>query len=189
MTQYAYPDALSALHGLFAILCALDHRDRTGEGQCINLSQFESTVAAIGDVVLERLANDAEPPKLGNRSRQFAPQGCYPCLGEDRWIAISVDADERWQSLCRVADHPEWSRDLRFTTGASRLENADDLEIVENPISLWLPSQMGLFAETRTVIGSRGCGSQRLCVRHLPGHPALTHRSPSKRPLVLHGTQ
>jgi benzylsuccinate CoA-transferase BbsF subunit len=57
MTQYAYPDTLSALHGLFAVMCALDHRSRTGAGQYISLSQTEATVAVIGDVVMDYLAS------------------------------------------------------------------------------------------------------------------------------------
>ncbi|MFT5443491.1 MAG: crotonobetainyl-CoA:carnitine CoA-transferase CaiB-like acyl-CoA transferase, partial [Myxococcota bacterium] len=47
-TQYAYPDALSALHGLVAVMAALEHRDKTGQGQHISLAQFETTVATIG---------------------------------------------------------------------------------------------------------------------------------------------
>ena len=74
VTQYAYPDALSALHGLFGVLCALDHRTRTGHGQYINLSQFEATVASIGHVLMEQLANGREPQRLGNRSRHAAPR-------------------------------------------------------------------------------------------------------------------
>jgi benzylsuccinate CoA-transferase BbsF subunit len=76
MTQYAYPDTVSALHGLFAVMCALDHRLRTGEGQYVNLSQLESTVAALGEVMMESLANGREPPPRGNGSRHAAPHGC-----------------------------------------------------------------------------------------------------------------
>ncbi len=128
MTQYAYPDGLSALHGLFAVLCALDHRGRTGVGQYINLSQLEVTVASLGHVLLERLANGVEPPKRGNRSTWAAPHGCYPCRGEDRFCAISVSTDEAWSSLCRVVDRPEWAADPRFATPESRLEHADELD-------------------------------------------------------------
>ncbi len=128
LTQYAYPDALSALHGLFAILCALEHRDRTGEGQYINLSQLETTVSCLGPLVLEVLANGREPARVGNRSPNAAPQGCYPCRGEDRWCAISAADDAAWEALCGVLDRPGWRRDPRFATAAARREHADALD-------------------------------------------------------------
>jgi crotonobetainyl-CoA:carnitine CoA-transferase CaiB-like acyl-CoA transferase len=128
MTQFAYPDALSALHGLFAVLCALDHRRRTREGQYINLSQLEASVAVIGDEVMQYLVNGCAPEKLGNRSRYGAPHGCYRCLGEDRWCAIAVFTDDEWSRLCRAADHSEWSEDPRFARVEARLANADALD-------------------------------------------------------------
>lgn len=128
MTQYAYPDTLSALHGLFAVMCALDHRSRTGEGQYISLSQTEATIAVIGDVMMEYLANGEEPRSLGNRSLRAAPHGCYRCRGEDRWCAISVFSEAEWKSFCELLGHPEWLTDPRFSTLSSRLEHADALD-------------------------------------------------------------
>ncbi|MCP3987281.1 MAG: hypothetical protein GY723_23075 [bacterium] len=56
LTQYAYPDAISALHGMVAVLAALDHRSREGGGQSIDLSQREATVAGIGHAMMEHFA-------------------------------------------------------------------------------------------------------------------------------------
>jgi crotonobetainyl-CoA:carnitine CoA-transferase CaiB-like acyl-CoA transferase len=132
MTQYAYPDTLSALHGLFAVMCALDHRSRTAEGQYISLSQTEATIAVIGDLMMEYLANGEEPQSLGNRSLRAAPHGCYRCRGEDRWCAIAVFDETEWKSFCAVLGHPEWLTDPRFSTLSSRLAHADALdELIE----------------------------------------------------------
>jgi crotonobetainyl-CoA:carnitine CoA-transferase CaiB-like acyl-CoA transferase len=128
MTQYAYPDAVSALHGLFAVMCALEYRARTGTGQHIDLSQLESTVAVLGDVLSECLRSGREPRKLGNRSLRAAPQGCYRCAGEDRWCAIAVLEDSEWQGLCRVLGKPEWVSDPRFVTLSARLESSTELD-------------------------------------------------------------
>jgi crotonobetainyl-CoA:carnitine CoA-transferase CaiB-like acyl-CoA transferase len=128
ITQYAYPDTISALHGLVAVMCALEHRARTGEGQYVNLSQFEATLAGIGHLMLEPLANGREPPKLANRSRHQAPHGCYRCLGDDRWCAIAVSGEAEWERFCEVLGRPGWARDPRFATLAARLENADALD-------------------------------------------------------------
>ncbi len=128
ITQYAHPDAISALHGLVAMLGALDHRRRGGGGQHISLSQYEATVAGIGHVMMEALAHGREPARLGNRSPHAAPHGCYPCRGEDRWCAISVSTDSEWESLCGVLDKPEWLGDTRFASLAARLEHAEALD-------------------------------------------------------------
>ncbi len=128
MTQFAYPDTLSALHGLFAVMCALDHRSRTGEGQYISLSQTEATIAVIGDVMMDYLANGRERKSPGNRSLSAAPHGCYRCSGEDRWCAIAVFTDTEWESFCDVLGHPEWRTDLRFSTLSARLENVEALD-------------------------------------------------------------
>ncbi len=128
ITQYAYPDAISALHGLFAVMCALDHRGRTGRGQYINLSQYEATAAVIGDVMMEYLANGREPQRLGNRSRHAAPHGCYPCKGEDRWCAIAVLTEDDWRRFCAAVGRPQWRDDPRFATMSARLEHVTELD-------------------------------------------------------------
>ena len=128
VTQYAYPDVLTALHGLFAVTCALDHCRRTGRGQYIDLAQFETTVAAVGDVMMEQLANGVEPARLGNRSRQLAPYGCYRCQGDDRWCAIAVRDEAEWARFCDVVGQPAWREDPRFGDRGRRLAHADELD-------------------------------------------------------------
>ncbi len=128
ITQYAYPDPLSAMHGLVAVMCALDHRLRTGEGQYIDLSQFEVTVSAVGHVLLEYLSNGHEPRRRGNRALHAAPHGCYRCRGEDRWCAIVVASEAEWERFCDTTGHPEWAGDPRFADLASRLANVAVLD-------------------------------------------------------------
>ncbi|MBW2268688.1 MAG: CoA transferase [Deltaproteobacteria bacterium] len=128
ITQYAYPDALSALHGLFAVMCALDHRSRSGRGQHISLAQFETTVGALGHVLMEHLVNGRDPQRQGNRSTHAAPHGCYRCAGEDRWCAIAVSSDAEWESFREVLGDPAWARAAKFNTLGARLANADALD-------------------------------------------------------------
>jgi benzylsuccinate CoA-transferase BbsF subunit len=125
MTQYAYPDSLSALHGLFAVMCALEHRDRTGEGQRISLAQLETTVGMIGIEMMDALAHDREPPKLGNGSRYMAPHGCFRCAGDDRWCVISARDDEEWQRLCRAIGRHDLAGDPRLAGVDGRLAHED----------------------------------------------------------------
>ena len=130
MTHFAFPDPLSALHGLFALLAALEHRDRTGEGQRISIAQLETCISAFGQVLLEQLANGREPQPLGNRSLHRAPHGCYPCRGEDRWLAIAVGSDAEWRGLCGVLGLDA----ARFPTREARLAHA---ERIDAQISAW----------------------------------------------------
>jgi len=128
VSQYAYPDALSALHGLVAVMCALEHRAQTGQGQYVNLSQFETGVAGIGHLMLEPLLSGREPRKLANGSLGKAPHGCYRCRGEDRWCVIAVADDAEWERFCEVLERPAWTQDPRFATLAARIQHAEALD-------------------------------------------------------------
>ncbi|MBK6289849.1 MAG: CoA transferase [Gammaproteobacteria bacterium] len=128
MTQFAYPDPLSALHGLCAILAALEHRREHGAGQRIDLSQLETMIASFGHLVLETLVDGREPRRLGNGSLSHAPQGCYPCRGEDRWCVIAVADEAEWQRFCTLLGRPHWIGDARFADAGARRVNAAELD-------------------------------------------------------------
>jgi len=134
MTQYAYPDSLSALHGLFAVLCALDHRERTGQGQRISLSQLEATVAMIGPEMMDQISHQQPPPRMGNTSTYRAPQGCYPCAGDDQHCVVSVGTGAEWAALCGVIDRPEWANDPRFASTEARNREA---QTIDPAIAAW----------------------------------------------------
>jgi crotonobetainyl-CoA:carnitine CoA-transferase CaiB-like acyl-CoA transferase len=138
LSHFAYPDPLSALHGLFVLLAGLAYRDRSGEGQLIHLSQFETTVAAIGPLMLEAAVTGKEPPRLGNRERDRAPYGCFPCLGDDRWCVLCIEDDEDWNRFREVMGHPDWAEQEPFATMASRVTN---VEALESRVSEWTKSR------------------------------------------------
>jgi crotonobetainyl-CoA:carnitine CoA-transferase CaiB-like acyl-CoA transferase len=127
---YSYADAISGLYCTIAILAALEHRDRTGLGQFIDLSEYESVCTLIGPSLLDAAANQKEIHPQGNQSPHIlaAPYGCYKCLGEDRWCVIAVFDETEWQTLCKVSGHPEWAKDPRFSTIAMRKEHSEKLD-------------------------------------------------------------
>lgn len=97
-----YPDHIpNPAHAAFAVLCALRHRRRTGRGQHIDVAQTEPMVALLADAVMQEAAGMPAAP-CGNRHPLHAPQGVYPCRGEDRWIAITVRTDHEWQQFCEA---------------------------------------------------------------------------------------
>ncbi|TDE00670.1 CaiB/BaiF CoA transferase family protein [Jiangella asiatica] len=122
-----YPDHVpNPGHALVALLAAIYHQQRTGEGQYVELSQLESTVNVVGHgVVHSSLGGDVEP--AGNRSPGTAPRGAYRCA-DGEWIALACHTDEHWQALASVLDRPGWLTDDRFSTVLERIGHADELD-------------------------------------------------------------
>ena len=120
---YSYLDWMGAYSYALAILGALHHRERTGEGQWIDASQCEAGLLLAGPAILDWSANGRVWSRLGNRSpyKPAASHGAYRCAGADRWVAIACFSDEEFAQLARVAGHPEWTGDARFKSFAARL--------------------------------------------------------------------
>ena len=122
------PDYLSAAMGGVAIMAALHHRDKTGEGQLIELAQTEALASILGAEYMDYFVNGSVSEPLGNRHSWMAPHGAYRCNGEDTWCVIAVGSEKEWESLCRVMGSPEWCRETRFANMASRHANQDELD-------------------------------------------------------------
>lgn len=122
-----YPDHVPApAHSAFAVLTALWHRRRTGEGQYIDLSQAETMVSLLGPAVLDYTVNGVDAMPDGNRADYAAPQGVYPCAGEDRWIAISVLTDQHWAELTGELGAAELAE--RYPDATARRAAHDELD-------------------------------------------------------------
>ncbi|MBM3140500.1 MAG: hypothetical protein FJZ92_09955 [Chloroflexi bacterium] len=123
-----YSDFSSPYFAMAALMAALHHRARTGEGQFIDLAQAQATASLLGTDVLEYTANGRARPPEGNRARDFAPHGAYRCWGDDRWIAIACAGDEEWARLAGAIGRPDLARDPRFATHAARKRHEDALD-------------------------------------------------------------
>ncbi len=124
----SYGDPTGGLHGALAVLAALWHRAETGAGQYIDLSQWETSVAVLGEGVLAESLGGAAPPRRGNRDPHMAPHGVFRCAGEQRWVAIAARDDTDWAALAACMDQPALAGDARFATLAARQANEDALE-------------------------------------------------------------
>jgi len=124
----AYTDAVAP--GVLAaiIMAALDHRRRSGQGQHIDASQMEMSLHNLSPQIIDFNISGRVVSRNGNRSESAAPQGAYPCLGDDQWCAIAVEKEEEWQALCRALGDPAWSSDARFQTNAGRLHHHDEID-------------------------------------------------------------
>ena len=128
----AYSDATGGMAGAQAVLLALIHRRRTGQGQWIDLSQLEALSALLETLVMEISSNGGAESiqRVGNRQRHGdgAPHGAYRCKGEDRWVAIAAFSDAEWKALTHAMGEPTWAQDKRFATVSNRRGHADELD-------------------------------------------------------------
>jgi len=132
----SYGDPTGGLHGAVAVLAALLHRAATGEGQYIDLSQQETSIAVLAEGVLEQTVAGSQPARRGNRDPDMAPHGVFRCSGEQRWVAIAVRDDGEWQRCAAVLGRPELGSDARFATLAARKHNEDALEALVSECTL-----------------------------------------------------
>ena len=148
-----YPDyTINPGHLTIAILAALRHRERSGQGQMIELSQVESLASTLGPFLLDYAVNGRNQGRVGNRMAHIVPHGVYRCQDEarrappapeqqaqrERWIAIAVRDAKEWAALCRVAGGQPFSGDERFATILGRKANEDALE---EAIGAWTRTQ------------------------------------------------
>lgn len=127
---YSYLDWVGAYNFASAVLAALNHRQRTGQGQWIDASQTEAGMFVGGTALLDWSANGRSWQRYGNRSpyRPAAPHGIYRCAGTDRWIAIGCFTDAHWTALTGVLGVRDSADDPRFGTLTDRLSHQDELD-------------------------------------------------------------
>ncbi len=131
----AYTDYISPRFLAAALLAAIDHRERTGEGQYIDVAQAEASIAFLAPAVLDYEVNGRLAPRPGNRHPVMVPHGVFPTVGEDRWIAIACQSDEAWRALAAAAGLDPAMATL--DAGARRARE-DELEAA---LAAWTASQ------------------------------------------------
>jgi len=134
----SYGDPNAGRHAAFAVLAALLYRERTGKGQYIDMSQWESTMVLLGEGFMDFAMNGTQPPRSGNRDPWMAPHGIFRCDGEDQWLSIACGSDGEWRALCGAMGRPGLADDPRFRTLADRKANEDALEAI---VEEWTSTQ------------------------------------------------
>ena len=137
-TGISYGDPVAGTAAAGAIALALWERRRTGRGQYIEVAQREIMTNMIGEYVLAYAMSGRQPDRRGNRHSSMAPHGCYPCSGDDRWLAIACETDAQFAALCRVIGRPALAADERFADVVARYRHQDELDGV---IAAWTGGQ------------------------------------------------
>jgi crotonobetainyl-CoA:carnitine CoA-transferase CaiB-like acyl-CoA transferase len=121
-------DLFSGVMGSVAFLAALAHRDASGQGQHIDLSQIEACNMYIGDAMAGWTLAQHDPGRTGNSHPIYAPQGCYPCAN-DGWIAITCKTDTQWSALANLIGKPQWTSQFADASARSVHRTAIDAEL------------------------------------------------------------
>ena len=129
--KIAWPDRAAAMVMALGVLAALEHRDRTGQGQFIETSLLEAQGSMMGPAILDYTVNRNDWQAMGYREilgAPYAPYGCFPCAGHDNWIVIACESEEEWQSMVRLIGKSSWAADERFATKAGRKQHRAELD-------------------------------------------------------------
>ncbi len=130
----AYTDYVCCRMAAFALTAALINRKKTGRGQYVEQSQFESSIHFLMPSIMDYQVNARIQRRTGNRIPTAAPHGVFPCKGDDYWVAVSIQDEAAWQQFCGVIGKPELITDERFSTLEARKTHEDDLE---NIVTAW----------------------------------------------------
>ncbi|MBI2907503.1 MAG: CoA transferase [Chloroflexi bacterium] len=124
----SYADPNASATGMVAVLAALYHRNRTGEGQYIDLPQMEAATALLGEAVLDYTMNGRVTRTMGNLHPTMAPHNNFRCQGDDKWVSIAVKTEEEWRGLVKAMGNPAWAQEERFADAFQRRRNLAELE-------------------------------------------------------------
>lgn len=150
MIHIALGDPVAGCFAAAALLTGILHQQRTGEGQFIDLSQVESTLALGLHGVAHQILHGEMPGRMGSRDPVHAPQGVYRCAGDDQWLALSVQSDAQWRAFVEHVGDSDLARPELATAAARRAQH----DHIDERISAWTASQ------PKEVVceGLHGCG-------------------------------
>jgi formyl-CoA transferase len=135
-------DTVGGLNAAFAILAALFYRERTGEGQMIDVALLDSIMPLMGWVAANLLIGGQEPVLMGNDNFTAAPSGTFKT--KDGFINIAANKQEQWEAVCDVLGVPDLKTDSRFAERDTRKKNRKELtpllevKLQERPTAAWV---------------------------------------------------
>jgi crotonobetainyl-CoA:carnitine CoA-transferase CaiB-like acyl-CoA transferase len=163
----SYGDPNGGLHGAFAVMCALMYRARTGKGQYIDLSQWETSTAMVAEGLLDYDMSGTQLERDGNRDAYMSPHGVFRSAGEDRWVSLAVRNNDEWQRFGTVIGQPELAADSRFSSLTARKQNEDELETI---VTQW------------TITRSPEEATAQLQAAGIPSAPSMSNKDLSTDP-------
>jgi crotonobetainyl-CoA:carnitine CoA-transferase CaiB-like acyl-CoA transferase len=127
MQHTAFGDPVGGLNGAAAVLTALLHARRTGQGQFIDLSQIDCMVPFAAPWIIVHSADGREPIRYGQGHPDHAPHGCFPCAEPNSWLMVAVTSDAMWMELAKLLGRKDLTGDLQLATVDGRQRRAGDI--------------------------------------------------------------
>ncbi|MGA5218423.1 CaiB/BaiF CoA transferase family protein [Streptomyces cinereoruber] len=124
-TGVALVDVVTGLHAGMGVLAALRHRERTGEGQRVEVSLLGSLLSALTNQAAAHLGAGVVPRAMGNRHPSITPYEVFEA--QDRPLVLAVGNDRQFRALCERIGLPELAGDARFATNAARVAHREEL--------------------------------------------------------------
>lgn len=137
---YSIGDPNAGVHAVNAVLLALEHRRRTGEGVFVEAAMVDAALSISAEQVIEYSAYGALLERAGNRGPTAAPQNLYLSADIDEfgrldsWVAIAVATDDQWVKLCRAIGSPSWATDPELSTHTGRSQRHD---VIDEHLAAW----------------------------------------------------
>ncbi|MER6499064.1 CoA transferase [Streptomyces sp. NPDC001455] len=127
LPPFGLADSIAALATAYAVMTALAGRDRTGEGQVVDMAIIEPILTVLGPQPLWYDQLGHVQPRTGNRSRNNAPRNTYR-TSDGQWVAVSTSAQSVAERVMRLVGRPELIDEPWFGSGTTRAEHADELD-------------------------------------------------------------
>ena len=124
----AYGDPNAGIYTAFAILASLAARERSGEGQVIDVSLWETMICTGFEGWMNHALGNPPHLPMGNHDPWRAPHNCYRCAGEDQWVAIAVADEQQWGALCAAMDRADLAADPLYRDAAARKTHEEELD-------------------------------------------------------------
>lgn len=134
MSHTAFGDPVGGSNGCAAVLVALSHARKTGQGQFIDLAQVECMMPFAAPWITVQSIDGLRSTKYGNRHPQFVPHGCFRCAGEDDWIVVTATDTDMWYRLAMLVGRPDWAESPSLRSAEARRAIED---VIEAGISAW----------------------------------------------------
>jgi benzylsuccinate CoA-transferase BbsF subunit len=158
LLPFGIGDTNMAIQAVVGALAALHHRERTGEGQFVDVSQIDSSVATLGEPLLDfQLSGKIAGPQ-GNRHTRFFPHGIFAASGDEQWLALAVRNEREWEALCGMIGRDDWGADAAFGDAAKRRARAEEIDAA---VSSWCKAQ------------ERNAAAEALAAAGVPAAPLL----------------
>jgi crotonobetainyl-CoA:carnitine CoA-transferase CaiB-like acyl-CoA transferase len=130
----AVADLFAGQNAVIAILAALQARSRTGKGQHLDISLFDSQVGMLANVASNYLISSNLPKRYGNAHANIVPYQSFQA--RDAWLVIAVGNDKQFARLCEMIGKSELTQDSHFVTNSGRVEHRDELIALLKPVFL-----------------------------------------------------